>query len=409
MDYEDIIHALKSGSVPQQGTTEICVGRDPEIKEFERLFDKIENDKAAIKFIEGDYGRGKSFLLKIIEEKALQRNFVVSKITVTKSVPFNKFEEVYKSIIQNLKCKTGTSLEHIIEKWLTELRFMAMDESMDPIKQTRIVRDNMKNDLESARKYSNPFAIAIEKYYNAAVYGDSETAHYAQAWLKGDSNIPFQQKKKFGVKGDVTKENVFSYLQAVAVFLKSIDYNGLVILIDEVEFIMSLHQQKLRDAAFDYIRYIYDECDARKFRGCLFVFAGTSEFYEDQRKGIPSYVALSSRIEDSLNNSHKDIRKTIMRLNGLERNELKELSLKLINIHSEVYNWDSESRMSAYVDAIIEDQESKALLTGGKVSPRKYVKDFISILDTVQQNPSKLNSEDEILRLFEEIETEEEW
>ena len=26
---------------------------------------------------------------------------------------------------------------------------------------------------------------------------------YAQAWLRGDSNIPFTEKKKFGVKGDI--------------------------------------------------------------------------------------------------------------------------------------------------------------------------------------------------------------
>ncbi|MEN4017038.1 MAG: DUF2791 family P-loop domain-containing protein [Methanobacterium sp.] len=409
MDYEDIIQALKEGNVPPKGTSQICVGRELEIQEIKRLFEKIENGKAATKFLEGDYGGGKSFLLKVIEEMAFNENFVVSKITITRDIPFNRFEEVYKNIVKTLKCKTGTSLEHIIERWLTGLKMVAMEETMDPLRQNSIVRENMTQDLEAARKYANSFAIAIENYNSAASSGDTETAHYAQAWLRGDSNIPFTMKRKFGVKGDVTKENAFTFLEALSAFLKSLGYSGLVILIDEVEYIRSLHTTKLRDSAYDYIRYIYDECNLGNFESTLFVFAGTSEFFEDSKKGIPSYQALYDRIKDALDTDHKDLRKPIMRLEGLKKEELKELGAKIVEMHAEVYDWDANSKIDSLIDEIVDIHENNALLTGGKTTPREFVRTFLSVLDTVQQNPGELNSEDSILKLFEEREIEEEW
>jgi hypothetical protein len=409
LDYEDIIQALKEGNVPPKGTSQICVGRELEIQEIKRLFEKIENGKAATKFLEGDYGGGKSFLLKVIEEMAFNENFVVSKITITRDIPFNRFEEVYKNIVKTLKCKTGTSLEHIIERWLTGLKMVAMEETMDPLRQNSIVRENMTQDLEAARKYANSFAIAIENYNSAASSGDTETAHYAQAWLRGDSNIPFTMKRKFGVKGDVTKENAFTFLEALSAFLKSLGYSGLVILIDEVEYIRSLHTTKLRDSAYDYIRYIYDECNLGNFESTLFVFAGTSEFFEDSKKGIPSYQALYDRIKDALDTDHKDLRKPIMRLEGLKKEELKELGAKIVEMHAEVYDWDANSKIDSLIDEIVDIHENNALLTGGKTTPREFVRTFLSVLDTVQQNPGELNSEDSILKLFEEREIEEEW
>lgn len=267
--------AMKNGNVPSNGASEVCIGREKEIEEFKYLLKKTGEGKGITKFISGEFGSGKSFFLKVIEEMAFKDNFVVSKITLNRDVPFNKIEVVYKNIAKNLKCKTGTSLEHIIEKWITKLNMMAFNETTDPVKQNLIVTENMQNDLELAREHSNPFVVAIENYQKAMNAGDYETAKYAQAWLRGDSNIPFTEKRKFGVKGDIDRENTFKFLEALAAFIKSIGYSGLVILIDETEYIMNLHTKKLRDTAYNYLRDIYDECNLGKFQNTLFVFAGT--------------------------------------------------------------------------------------------------------------------------------------
>lgn len=413
MDYENIIMALKNGTVPAKDAAEICIGREKELDEFKYLLNKITEGKAFTKFVSGEYGAGKSFFLKILEETAFEDNYIVSKVTLSRDVPFNKFEVVYRNIVKTLRCKTGTSLEHVIEKWIMHLKMMAYQQTDDPVKQNLIIRENMHSELENARKHSNPFVVAIENYYDAMNSGDYETAKYAQAWLRGDSNIPFKYKSKFGVKGDIDKENAFKFLEALAAFIRTIGYSGLVVLIDEAEQIMTLQQKKFRDTAYDYIRYIYDECSLENFKYILFVFAGTPEFFEDPKRGTPSYEALGDknigRIQNPLDNtSYQDVRNPIITLEGFNKDQLLEIANNIKLMHSKAFEWDSNQKVnSELVGKIVELHESNAAqLKGGKVSPRQFIRPFISVLDTVHQNPNDLDTDDKIMKLFEETEIE---
>ena len=398
--------ALKNGNVPANGASEVCIGRENEINEFKYLLKKIDEGKAITKFVNGEFGSGKSFFLKVIEEMAFEDNFVVSKVTLSRDVPFNKFEIVYKNIVKSLRCKTGTSLEHIIERWITKLKMMAFEETSDPQKQNLIINENLHNDLDRARKHSNPFAVAVENYNRAMNSGDYNTAKYAQAWLRGDSNIPFTEKRKFGVKGDIDRENAFKFLEALAAFLKTIGYSGLVVLIDEAEYMMMLTTKKLRDTAYNYLRDIYDECSLGNFQNTLFVFAGTPDLFEDDKQGIPSYKALSDRIEDALDTSLKDLRKPVLTLEGFTKEELIEIAGKLMIMHEEVFEWNGSDQISPVLENIVDLHEENAKLTGGKVTPRMFVRSFISVLDTVQQNPDEFDTDKDILKVFEEKETE---
>ncbi|MBE2899500.1 hypothetical protein DNK57_01465 [Methanothermobacter thermautotrophicus] len=403
MDAERIINALKNGNVPPDGVGEICVGREREIEEFDSILEKVKDGAAITRFLNGEFGSGKSFFLKLLEERALSDNFVVAKVTLSRDVPFNKFEVVYRNIVASLRCKTGVSLEHIIEKWITQLRMMSLRETTDPYQQERIVIENISSDLNEVRKHSTTFAAAIENYYKLSARGDQETAKYAMGWLSGEKNIPFTIKRQFGVKGDIDRENAFKYLEALSSFLRALKYSGLIILIDEAEHIMTLHTKKLRDMAYDYMRYIYDECSIGRFQNTLFIFAGTPEFFEDPKLGVPSYTALNERIEDAIKTEFRDLRKPIIKLDGFRRENLQELSERLISMHEEVYGWEA-TPVRESLDGIISRHEANAELTG-YISPRNFVKSFISVLDIVHQNP-ELRSEAEILDLFEEKEIE---
>lgn len=403
MDAERIINALKNGNVPPDGVGEICVGREREIEELDSILEKVKDGAAITRFLNGEFGSGKSFFLKLLEERALSDNFVVAKVTLSRDVPFNKFEVVYRNIVASLRCKTGVSLEHIIEKWITQLRMMSLRETTDPYQQERIVIENISSDLNEVRKHSTTFAAAIENYYKLSARGDQETAKYAMGWLSGEKNIPFTIKRQFGVKGDIDRENAFKYLEALSSFLRALKYSGLIILIDEAEHIMTLHTKKLRDMAYDYMRYIYDECSIGRFQNTLFIFAGTPEFFEDPKLGVPSYTALNERIEDAIKTEFRDLRKPIIKLDGFRRENLQELSERLISMHEEVYGWEA-TPVRESLDGIISRHEANAELTG-YISPRNFVKSFISVLDIVHQNP-ELRSEAEILDLFEEKEIE---
>lgn len=406
MDYENILMALKNGNVPEKGVKNLCIGREKEIDEFEKLLDKVNNKKAIVKFINGEFGAGKSFFLKVIEEMAYDKNFVVSWITLSNDVPFNKIDIVYKNIVKSLKCKTGTSLSHIIDRWITELKMMAFEQTSNPQKQNQLVQESIYDDLAETREHASAFAMAIESYNKLMNEEDYKTAEYAKAWLRGDSNIPYTEKRKFGVKGDVTKDNAIHFLEALSIFVKSIGYSGLVVLIDEAEFTMNLHTKKLRDVAYNYMRDIYDNCNLGKFENSLFVFAATPELFDNAQKGIPSYEALDDRLKDVLDTDLPDMRKPIFNLKGFEKEDLLDVAGKLLIMHEEVYKWNANDKINPVLNDIVEIHAENAGLTGGKVTPRTFIRSFVSLLDTVQQNQSYFKDSNEILNLFNDRESE---
>lgn len=406
MDYESVLMALKNGNVPESGVKDLCIGRERQIKEFENLLNKVNDKKAIVKFINGEFGAGKSFFLKVIEEMAYDENFVVSWISLSNDVPFNKIDVVYKNIVKSLKCKTGTSLSHIIDRWITGLKMMAYEETSDSQKQNQLVQESIHDDLTETREHANAFATAIENYNVLMNEEDYNTAEYVKAWLRGDSNIPYTIKRKFGVKGDVNKENAINFLEALSIFVKSIGYSGLVVLIDEAEFTMNLHNTKLRDIAYNYMRDIYDNCNLGKFENSLFVFAATPELFDNQKKGIPSYEALDDRLKDVLDTDLEDMRKPIFDLKGFDENDLMEVSTKLISMHAEAYNWNAADKINPVLKDIVKIHIENAGLTGGRVIPRTFIRSFVSVLDMVQQNQSHFKDSKEILKVFNDREAE---
>lgn len=401
-DEKRIIDALKKGNIPNSNISELCVGREKELTLFDEIFERVNDDEAITKFIKGNFGAGKSFFLKALEEKAFQENFVVSWVTLSNDVRMNKIDVVYKAITKNLKCKTGTGLKNIVERWYTKLQSRVNMSDIDIARQNQIIGENILNDLEDCRQYSNAFASAIESYIKALRTENYEIANNAMAWLTGDFNIPFTMKRQFGVKGDVEKENALLFLKALSTFLKSLDYSGLVILFDETEYTMKLGSKPLRDNAYNYIRDIYDGCSSGEFDSTLFVFAGTPEFFEDEKKGIRSYHALSNRIKANFSEELEDIRKPIIQLKGLNHPQLELLGKKIIKMHEDVYDWNSSGLIN--LDTVIKNEEEKAQLKGILVVPRSFLKLLVDYLDIVEQDPS--NAE-QALKEITQIQAEE--
>ncbi len=390
-----IINALRKGNIPNSDVLELSVGREREVELFDDILESIEDDESETKFIEGGFGAGKSFLLKCIEEKAFQDDFVVSWITLSNDIRMNKIDLVYKAITKNLECKSGTGLKEIIERWYTKLQSSINLSEYDLSQQNQMMRENINEDLKDAREYSNGFATAIDYYLKAVRDENYEVSNNAMAWLTGDFNLTASQKKKFGVKGDVDKENAITFLKALSTFIRSLDYSGFVILVDEAEYTMKLHTSTIRDTAYNYIRDIYDACSKNEFDSTLFVFAGTPEFFEDSKKGVKSYTALYDRISDNFSADLENYQKPIIHLKGFEHDQIMDLSEKIVEMYEDVYSWDSSGLIE--LDEIIDISEEDAALSGGLVNARKFSRKLIEYLDIVRENP------DNASKILEEI------
>ncbi|MDW8802470.1 DUF2791 family P-loop domain-containing protein [Clostridium sp. A1-XYC3] len=376
-----IINSLKSGVVPDADLEFFCSGRYNEIKEFNRCLELTKEGGSAVKFITGTYGSGKSFLLNIVGQKALKENFVIANIKIEKNFKFNKGEEMYYQIMHNLGISNnhnkGTSFEEMFDIWVKELQ-----------KNKDSALADINNLISTINDYNSSFAIAFTSYIKAKINNDADLSNAASAWIKGEKNVSASLKSKFNVKASIDKTNYMSFFKAVIRLINLLGYSGLVILVDELELIVG-ERSNIREAAYENIRNIIDMSGAGEINNCMFLFTGTNELFENEEKGIKTYSALYKRIVSSYDNENlqfKDLRRSVIKIKGLGKEELVQLTKNIISIHSMVYKWNPQIED----ETITKYAEISCSRFGNKITEsntREYSKKVVDALDIMEQNP----------------------
>jgi hypothetical protein len=119
-----IIEHLRRGSVPVEQVPWFTVGRERWLSIIEDdLAHYIAAGGAKVRFLNGDYGDGKTHFLSIIHHLAVRAGFAVSFVVLTREVPMQKFELVYREIVSKLATASGTrGLRGLIAQWLDTLQ-----------------------------------------------------------------------------------------------------------------------------------------------------------------------------------------------------------------------------------------------------------------------------------------------
>ena len=76
--YRNIMNSLGGGTVPREGLGYIAVGREQEIDSLLRDTEVIEDGGSTFRFVVGDYGSGKTFLMQLIKEYCVKNDFIVA-------------------------------------------------------------------------------------------------------------------------------------------------------------------------------------------------------------------------------------------------------------------------------------------------------------------------------------------
>src|SRR6266487_4791234 len=120
----NIIEHLRRGSVPVDQVTYFTVGRERWLSIIEDdLTNYIAAGGAKVRFLNGDYGDGKTHFLSVIQHMVQQAGFAVSFVVLTREVPLHKFELVYREIVSRLATASGVrGIRGLITHWLDTLQ-----------------------------------------------------------------------------------------------------------------------------------------------------------------------------------------------------------------------------------------------------------------------------------------------
>lgn len=397
-----IIKSLEAGVVPDMGLGHLLVGRKAEVDELIKILGNVENGDSDLRFWVGDFGSGKSFMLKTIENLALSKNFVASTIDLNPSRRFyasdRKAVNLYSTVIENLKTKNarvGNVIEIIIEEWISNI-FADLSRNMG-YELKDLMAGNHRDEvigviLETLGKFkavglSYELGQAISKYYEGFISNDRLLKLKAIRWIRGDITTKNEAKKDLGINEIINDDNYFEAIKNLAELFQEIGYSGFVINFDEAVNLYKLPHATTRERNYEKILNIYNECKSNLAKGLFINFGATRKTIFDESRGLASYGALKGRLgnEASMDSEFVNTNKTVLGLKVLTDEEIYTLLENLVNI----YNIHYKSEISITSSEIVSYMEGQLNRPGADefLTPRAVIKDFIEILDIKRQNP----------------------
>lgn len=395
---QTLINSLKGGVVPRVGLPYVTVGRKAEIDALLRDVDVIADGGASFRFIVGQYGSGKSFLLQTIRNYVMAKNFVVVDADLS---PERRLQgtrgqglATYKELVRNMSTKTkpeGGALALILDRWISSVQqetAAASELSVTDPQLAPLVERQISAVIASLNELVHGFDFArlLTLYYRAYVSGDDETKAKVLKWFRGEYGTKTEARQELGVNIVITDDDWYEYLKLFASFLKQAGYSGMLILIDELVNIYKIPNAITRQYNYEKILTMYNDTMQGKAQHLGIILCGTPQCMEDSRRGVYSYEALRSRLaEGRFSGQHKDLLSPVIRLQPLTPEEMLILVEKLADIHAGLYEYKQIVTQQDMADFI--EIEFSRIGADSHITPREVIRDFIEVLDIVYQNP----------------------
>ncbi|MBE7325180.1 BREX system ATP-binding protein BrxD [Nocardioides sp. Y6] len=379
---QEIVDALRRGTVPQQGLDVMAVGLD----RFETTIDEelrtVGAGGAQFKAVRGEYGSGKTFFSRWLTERAKAAGFATAEVQISESeTPLHKLETVYRRIVDSL----SPSFRDVVDGWFFVLDGDAREAGAGDV--DAATEELLEKRLAAVSAQAPAFAQVLRAYRRAAAQGDRAQADALLAWLGGQPHVSAAVRRSAGVRGDIDHFQAFGFLQGLLTVLRDSDYQGLVLVLDEVETLQRVRSD-IRERSLNALRQLMDEVDGGRFPGLYLLMTGTPAFYDGQQ-GIQRLAPLAQRLQTDFDDPRFDNPRAVqIRLHGFTPDSLVELGLRVRDIYA--LGASDPDRINAVVDdayvALLAGAVAGDL--GGRtgVAPRLFLKKLVAdVLDRVDQ------------------------
>lgn len=392
---QEIIDALRRGTVPQNSLDAFAVGLEKLEPVVQDELDKVKYGGSVFKAVRGEYGCGKTFFARWLCDRARKQGFVSSEVQISESeTPLHRLETVYRRLTENLSTpdKTGGALRNVVESWFFTLEEDVLAEgNVDEGNDAELVeRTNtlIEQRLRGVSDTAPAFSAALRGYRAASAQGDTATADALLGWLGGQPNISAAAKRFAGVKGDLDHFGALGFLQGLLTIVRDSGQSGLLLVLDEVETIQRMRSD-VRDKSLNALRQLIDEIDSGRFPGLYLLITGTSGFFEGPQ-GVSRLEPLAQRLHVDFDTSGRfdNPRAVQIRLPAFSTDRLSQVGVKVRDIfqaHSKVPERIGLLCDDSYIGDLVHAVAGKL---GGKVgiAPRIFLKKLVSdVLDRVDQ------------------------
>lgn len=393
----EILDALRRGTVPQRSLDALAVGLEPFEATLDEELQKARSGAGVFKAVRGEYGSGKTFLSRWLQERARKLGFATSEVQISESeTPLHRLETVYRRLVERLATADTASgaIRSIVDGWFYALEQDVLAEGQVNEEQTKVLlaRTNelMEKRLAVISKTAPAFTAVLRAYRTAATDQDNGLSEGLIAWLGGQPNVAAAVKRVAGVKGDIDHFGALSFLQGLLVVLRDSGYAGLLVVLDEVETLQRVRGD-IREKGLNALRQLIDEIEAGRFPGLYLVVTGTPAFFEGPQ-GIQRLAPLAQRLHVDFRADFRfdNPRAVQIRLRGFDLERLDQVGRKVRDIYADgSQNAERILRLAddGYLSRLANATTGKL---GGRVgvAPRLFLKKLVGdVIDRIDQFP----------------------
>jgi len=360
-----MMNALSSGVVPRRGLEYIAVGRRKETETFVGDLEDTAEGGGSFRFISGRYGNGKSFMIQMIRNYAMDKGFVVmdADLAINRRLTGSKGEglNTYRELVRNMAVKSrpdGGAMEVVLQNWL----YPIIDSNgSDPGAVSAEVRKQTAS--MSGMMYYQDFVSVVSSYAGDLIA--ERDVSPALRWLKGEYDRKADVRSDLGIPMLIGDSNWYDVVKLWASLLQN---------------------RASRSNNYERLLTMFNDIMQGKSSHLSMYICGTPEFITDPDRGLYSYEALRSRlVSGKFESGYDNYLGPVINLRPLTTEEVFVLLRTLRGMHEQRYEYES-----GITDEMLELYLKTVTATiGGKdmVTPREITRDFISLLDTMHQNP----------------------
>jgi hypothetical protein len=393
----EIIDALRRGTVPRFGLGALAVGIDAFAATLDGELESVALGRGSFKAVRGEYGSGKTFFGRWLQERARSLGFATSEVQISETeTPLHRMETVYRRLTERLATADAPerALRNVIDAWFYTIEEDVLAEGAIGGENSQALvertEQHMEQRLANVTRVAPAFSAALRTYRRALLEGDHAIAEGLIAWIGGQPNVAASVKRKAGIKGEIDHFGAANFLVGLMTILKDCGFRGLVLVLDEVETLQRMRSDA-REKGLNALRQLIDEIDASRFQGLYLVVTGTPAFF-DGPQGVQRLPPLAQRLHvDFATDARFDNPRAVqIRLRGFDLDLLCRVGCKVRDIYVD------QARNADRVTKLVDDAYVADLAMavtgelGGKVgiAPRIFLKKLVGdVLDRVDQFP----------------------
>lgn len=391
----EMLDALRRGTVPSTALDVLAVGLERFEPTLREELGQVKMGRGLFKTVRGEYGTGKTFFARWLQELALRQGFAVSEVQVSEvDTPLHRLEAVYRRLIERLSTADarGGALRSVVDGWFYTLEEEVLTSGAvtdsDDARLVEATTELMERRLAPVTRHAPAFAACLRGYRRALLEGEDEVAEGLLAWLGGSPTVSATIKRRAGLKGEIDHIGAMAFVQGLLLMLRDAGQAGLVLVLDEVETIQRIRGD-VRERALNALRQLMDEVDAGRYPGLYLLVTGTPAFF-DGPQGVQRLQPLAQRlhVDFSTDPRFDNPRAVQIRLSNFDLQRLEEVGHRVRDLFAQ--GASDPDRIRRVVDDAYIATLAQAVTggLGGKVgvAPRIFLKKLVGdVLDRVDQ------------------------